>query len=87
MVMQFPEPKSLNILEIGDSKDHRSMTYSVSKPHPGFGKDPNIINQYGHTVYPKMVYPNGRKNKGVVVKNEEEEKALMTTDKKSESSW
>jgi len=29
--------------------------YDLSNPHPGFGIDPNIINEYGHTLYPKWV--------------------------------
>jgi len=29
--------------------------YSVRNPHPGFGNDPNIINEYGHTQYPKWI--------------------------------
>ncbi len=29
--------------------------YTVRAPHPEFGENPNIINEYGHTVYPKYV--------------------------------
>jgi hypothetical protein len=29
--------------------------YSASNPHPGHGIDPNIMNELGHTVYPKYV--------------------------------
>lgn len=29
--------------------------YNVSNPHPGLGVDPNIINEFGHTKYPKYV--------------------------------
>lgn len=84
-MQQFPEPPALKILEIGDEKDHRTMTYSVSKPHPGYGKDPNIINEFGHKRYPKMVYPNGKSQKGMKVNNEEEEEKVMgKTDKKPE---
>ncbi len=73
---QFPEPTPLNILEIGDTgKD--VGTYSLDKPHPGYGKDPHIINQLGHTTYPKMVYPQGNLNPGVVAQNEAEEKEIM----------
>lgn len=73
----FPEPQSLNILEIGNGKDMRTMVYSVEKPHPGYMKDPNILNEMGHTVYPKMVYPNGRDHPGTVVNNAKEEEELM----------
>lgn len=76
MVMQFPEPTPLNILEIGNGKDDRKMVYSVEKPHPGYGKDPNILNEFGHSIYPKMVYPNGPSEKGVVVNSKEEEDKL-----------
>lgn len=74
--MQFPEPTPLNVLEIGNGKDDRKMVYSVEKPHPGYGKDPNILNEFGHSIYPKMVYPNGRSEKGVVVNSKEEEDKL-----------
>lgn len=29
--------------------------YSVKTPHPSFGIDPNIRNEYGHTNYPKYI--------------------------------
>lgn len=29
--------------------------YSVRNPHPGFGIDPHIKNEYGHTLYPKYI--------------------------------
>lgn len=43
--------------------------YDVSNPHPGFGVDPNILNEYGHTKYPMWV---GDK----IANNAEEEAAL-----------
>ena len=76
-MVQFPEPKPLTILEIGDGMDHRPMTYDVSNPHPMYGKDPNIINQLGHTEYPKMIYPQGKDQPGIVVKNKKEEEAAL----------
>lgn len=51
--------------------------YNVSNPHPKYGKDENIINEFGHTLYPKMIYPNGKDHAGVVAKSPEEEAALM----------
>lgn len=30
--------------------------YTLSNPHPLHGKDPNILNEYGHTEYPKFVH-------------------------------
>lgn len=50
-------------------------TYTVENPHPGFGKDPNIINEYGHTVYPKYVKD---VNGADVIANNEEEEARIT---------
>jgi hypothetical protein len=32
-----------------------NVKYDVSNPHPGYGKDPNILNEFGHTKYPKWV--------------------------------
>lgn len=67
----FPEPKDLDISfvdRIGDSRPKTFQQYDVSNPHPGFGKDPNILNEYGHTKYPMFVG-------NVIVKNEEEELA------------
>lgn len=38
--------------EVGQS----APKYTLSDPHPLHGKDPNIINEYGHTEYPKYVH-------------------------------
>lgn len=68
----FPEPKDLDISfvdRIGDSRPKTFQEYDVSNPHPGFGKDPNILNEYGHTKYPMWV-------NGKVANNEAEEKEL-----------
>ncbi len=67
----FPEPKDLDVRfvdRIGDSRPKSFQEYNVSNPHPGFGKDPNILNEFGHTKYPMFVG-------NVKVNNEEEEKA------------
>lgn len=53
------------------------MVYDVSNPHPMYGKDPNILNEYGHTEYPKMVYPNGKDSPGVVVKDKKHENEVL----------
>ena len=52
--------------------------YDPSNPHPMYGKDPNIINEWGHTHYPKYVDSKDQKNeKGkpvrVLVQNPKEE--------------
>lgn len=68
----FPEPKDLEVSfvdRIGDSRPKIFQEYNVSNPHPGFGKDPNILNEFGHTKYPMWV-------DGKLAHNEEEEKAL-----------
>lgn len=60
--------------------------FNVSNPHPKFGHDSNIANEFGHTNYPKCVYPNGKpsvnqgqtKVEGVVVNSKEEEDAAMS---------
>lgn len=31
------------------------MAYDLNNPHPEFGKDPNIVNEFGHTAYPRFV--------------------------------
>jgi hypothetical protein len=67
----FPEPKDLEVdfvNRIGDSRPLNFQKWDVSNPHPGYGKDPNILNEYGHTKYPMWVGD-------VIVNNEEEEKA------------
>lgn len=68
---QFPEPADLEVDFVnrtGDSRPKSFQKYDVSNPHPGYGKDPNILNEYGHTKYPMYVG-------NVIVNNEEEEKA------------
>lgn len=83
----FPEPKDLEVSfvdRIGDSKPKSVQMYDVSNRHPGFGKDPNILNEFGHSVYPKMVYPNGPKGAGVPVQNAEQEAEVMNTEPKQE---
>lgn len=40
------------ITEVGQG----ARKYTLSDPHPLHGKDPNIINEYGHTEYPKYVH-------------------------------
>lgn len=51
--------------------------YNVSNPHPKYGKDPNILNEFGHTAYPKMIYPNGKDHAGVIANSPEHETQLM----------
>lgn len=70
----FPEPKDLEVSfaeRTADSKNIILGTHDVSNPHPGFGKDPNIGNEFGHTHYPK--YVTDADGKSVVVNNPDEE--------------
>lgn len=38
-----------------NSPDKVGTHYTVRNPHPDYGTDPNIKNEYGHTEYPKWV--------------------------------
>lgn len=40
--------------------------YNVSNPHPEFGINPNIKNEFGHTEYPKLVYHPTQKEKVLI---------------------
>lgn len=44
------------------------MAYDVSNPHPLFGKDPNIINEYGHTTFPMYVDSKDKDDKGKFIR-------------------
>lgn len=69
---QFPQIPDLELpvsKTIGDGTDLNFGKYTVTNPHPGYGKDPNIINCFGHTMYPKFVG-------NVIVNSKEEEDAL-----------
>ena len=69
---EFPSPPDLKLPfkdMVLDGKNHIFSKYDVSNPHPGYGTDPNILNEYGHTKYPMYVG-------SVIVNNEEEEKAV-----------
>lgn len=82
---QFPEPKDLEVDFVnrtGDSQPKVFNQWSVSNPHPGYGKDPNILNEYGHSVYPKMVYPQGQSQPGVIVNDQDEENRLLNMPEK-----
>ncbi len=50
------------------------VPYSLSNPHPLYGKDPNIKNEFGHTNYPKWIEVDGKQ---VIVKDAKHEKELL----------
>jgi hypothetical protein len=53
---QFPEVPDLDTDHFGDGHIPKVFSnYTLSNPHPGFGKDPNILNEYGHTKYPMAI--------------------------------
>ncbi len=52
------------------------VPFSLSNPHPLYGKDPNIMNEFGHTHYPKWIYPDGGTN-GVLVNDAKHEKEVL----------
>jgi len=37
-------------------KPNERVEYNISNPHPMHGKDPNILNEFGHTEYPKFLH-------------------------------
>ena len=55
---QFPQIPDLDLpvsQRIGYGENKHFGKWTVANPHPGYGKDPNIGNELGHTVYPKMI--------------------------------
>lgn len=65
--------QNINILEVHSPTHNKNLApYSLGNPHPGFGKDPNIINELGHTRYPKWI-DSKIEGKRVVVNSPEEE--------------
>ncbi len=50
------------------------VPYSLSNPHPLYGKDPNIMNESGHTHYPKWITV---EDKQVLVNDAKHEKELL----------
>ena len=68
-----------------------AVEYGASNPHPLFGKDPNILNEKGHTKYPMHVdHPTekdprdakGRFPLRVIVQDEDEHNELLGKSKK-----
>jgi hypothetical protein len=60
----------IKMAEAGEAKTE----YNVSNPHPGYGKDPNIVNEFGHTYYPKWV--KGKEGEQILVNSPMEESQL-----------
>lgn len=62
-----------------DARHGEKVVYTLSNPHPLHGKDPNIINELGHTHYPKWIeHPTDKEASGrwplrVLVQDADEE--------------
>lgn len=65
-----------------DAQLHR---FSVSNPHPGFGKDPNILNEYGHTKFPMWI-DSKRTGERIIVENEKEKQYHEMSDEELKQS-
>lgn len=77
----IPQPDIVATQDVKYVKDFQK--YDVANPHPGYGTDPNIINCFGHTKYPKWVTkPDGEK---VIVNSEDEEIAITKNDNEKAS--
>lgn len=77
-MLKFPEPPDLKLSFdklVGDGNNLVFSHYGPQNPHPGFGTDPNILNEYGHTKYPMFV--------GSVIVNNQEEHGLLLRSKTS----
>lgn len=59
-------------------RDDFKPQWGPGKPHPDFGKDPNIINEWGHTEFPKFIDVDGKR---IIVKDKEEEMQAFKTEK------
>lgn len=87
-ITAFPEPADLEVSfvnRIGDSNPKSFNQWTVDNPHPGYGKDPNILNEFGHTKYPMWV----KNSSGilVIVNNAEEETELKVDAKLEAKGW
>jgi len=85
-ITAFPGPPDLIVpfeQMVTDGININVNPWTVENPHPGFGKDPNILNEYGHTEYPMWVdNPNGSldasgKPNRIIVGSKEEYEALQ----------
>jgi len=91
-LITFPSPPDLDVPyvdRIGDSRPKSPVGYTVENPHPGFGKDPNIMNELGHTKFPMWV-DSKIEGKRIIVNNEMElaqhtDGAVDNTEKKTKS--
>ncbi len=79
-ITAFPGPPDLAVpyeQMITDGININVNPWTVENPHPGFGKDPNILNEYGHTEYPMWVDDPKEAGKRVIVKDKAEYEALI----------
>ncbi len=81
-IVTFPSPPDLIVpyeQMITDGININVNPWTVENPHPNFGKDPNILNEYGHTEYPMWVDDPKNPTKRLIVNNKEEYEALTKT--------
>lgn len=76
---------------VDNEANKESPKYTVSNPHPQFGVDPNILNEFGHTVYPKWIDSKEKDKSGhpirVIVKDEKEEAEITGKAAKKNEDW
>lgn len=66
-----------------DKRHGEKPVYTLSNPHPLHGKDPNIMNELGHTHFPKFIeHPTEKEASGrfplrVLVADAEEEAEVL----------
>ena len=85
----FPEPADLQLSSNDVILDGRPLSFhkwDVSNPHPSFGKDPNILNEYGHTKFPMWTFSK-IENKRIIVNNEMELAQHSEEAKPAEAGW
>lgn len=87
-ITAFPGPPDLTVpyeQMITDGININVNPWTVENPHPGFGKDPNILNEYGHTEYPMWVNDPADNTKRIIVNSKEEFEALSKS--KAAPAW
>lgn len=87
-ITAFPGPADLTVpyeQMITDGININVNPWTVENPHPGFGKDTNILNEYGHTEYPMWVDDPADKTKRIIVNSKAEYEALIAP--KANSAW
>ena len=73
-----------NLADLENDPAKVGTHFTVRNPHPAFGIDPNIRNEYGHTNYPKMIDHPWKKRTDMVTtyfgRNGESKTTVIETD-------